>query len=124
MTTKLAALDGIVGLSDPELLRSIEDLGRKEREITLEILVHLIEVERRKLHLTLGYPSLFAYCTTRLGYSESGANRRIRSARCIRDFPDVYDLLRCQEVNLSTVALFAGILTPDTMLQKGPLSGA
>ena len=52
------------GLSDRELLARVKDLVSRERAVTLEILVHLIEVERRRLHLGLGYPSLFEYCTS------------------------------------------------------------
>ena len=79
--------------------------------MTLEILVHLVEVECRKLHLSLGYPSVFEYCTRHLGYSSSAAGRRIHAARCIRDFPEVYGLLEKNEVNLSSVSLVASILT-------------
>ena len=99
------------GLSDRELLARVKALVSQERATTLEILVHLIEVERRKLHLGLGYPSLFEYCTRHLGYSNSAAGRRIHAARCIRDFPEVYYLLEKNEVNLSSVSLVASILT-------------
>jgi hypothetical protein len=73
--------------------------------------VHLIEVERRRLHLGLGYPSMFEYCTGHLGYSNSAAGRRVQAARCIRDYPEVCGLLEKNELNLITVALVASILT-------------
>jgi hypothetical protein len=101
----------VSGLSDRELLARVKVLVSQERATTLEILVHLIEVERRKLHLSLGYPSMFEYCTRHLGYSSSAAGRRIRAARCVRDFPEVYELLERNEVNLSSVSLVASILT-------------
>jgi hypothetical protein len=72
--------------------------------------VHLIEVERRRLHLGLGYPSMFEYCLQHLGYSASAAARRIRSARCVRDYPEVYRLLEKNEVTLITISLVAPIL--------------
>ncbi len=50
------------GLSDRELLSRVKDLVSRERAVTLEILVHLIEVERRRLHVGLGYASMFEYC--------------------------------------------------------------
>ena len=100
-------------LSDRELLARVKALVLKERATSLEILVHLIEVECRKLHLILGYPSLFEYCTRHLGYSSSAAGRRIRAARCVRDFPEVYGLLEKNEVNLSSVSLVASILTAE-----------
>ena len=98
------------GLSDRELLARVKKLVSQERAVMLEILVHLIEVERRKLHLRLGYPSLFEYCTRHLGYSSSAAGRRIHAARCVRDFPEVYELLEKNEVTLITVSLVASIL--------------
>jgi 5-methylcytosine-specific restriction endonuclease McrA len=73
--------------------------------------VHLIEVERRRLHLGLGYPSMFDYCTRHLGYSSSAASRRIQTARCVRDYPEVYALLEKNEVNLVTVSLVASMLS-------------
>ena len=78
-------LRSLSGLSDGELLSRVKDLVARERAVTLEILVHLIEVERRRLHVGLGYASMFEYATRHLGYSESAAARRIRVARCIRD---------------------------------------
>ena len=98
------------GLSDRDLLCRVKALVQKERATTLEILVHLNEVERRKLHLSLGYPSLFEYCTRHLGYSSSAAGRRIHAARCVRDFPEVYGLLEKNDVTLITVSLVASIL--------------
>ncbi len=99
------------GLSDRELLSRVKDLVSRERAVTLEVLVHLIEVERRRLHLGLGYPSMFEYAVRHLGYSESAAARRIRAARCIRDYPEVYGLLEKNEVNLVIISLVASVLT-------------
>ncbi len=101
------------GLSDRELLARVKSLVQKERAATLEILVHLNEVERRRLHLSLGYPSLFEYCTRHLGYSSSAAGRRIHAARCVRNFPEVYGLLEKNEVTLITISLVASIITPE-----------
>jgi len=98
-------------LSDNALTVKLEELRSVERTTTLEILHYLIEVEDRKLHLELGYSSMFSFCTEKLGYCESGASRRIRTARCIREHPEVYTMLKNQEVNLSTVSSFSGVLT-------------
>ena len=99
------------GLSDRELLSRVKDLVSRERAVTLEILIHLNEVERRRLHVGLGYASMFDYCTRHLGYSSSAASRRIQSARCVRNYPEVYALLEKNEVNLVTISLVASILT-------------
>jgi hypothetical protein len=91
----------------------VKDLVSRERAVTLEILVHLIEVERRRLHVGLGYASMFDYCTRHLGYSSSAASRRIQAARCIRDYPVVHELLERNEVNLVTISLIASILPTE-----------
>ena len=101
----------LTGLSDRELLSRVKDLVARERALTLEILVHLIEVERRRLHLDLGCASMFDYCTRHLGYSSSAASRRIQAARCVRNYPEVHGLLGENEVNLASLSLVASILT-------------
>lgn len=100
-------------LNDRELLARLESLCRREREITLDVLRHLNEVERRKLHLRLGYSSMFVYCTQALRYSESAAGRRIAAARCMRRVPHVDALLERREVSLMSLGLVASILTPE-----------
>lgn len=102
-------------LSDHELIICTERLTRQERELTLSVLAHLNEIERRKLFLKRGYPSMFVYCTRGLGYSGSAAIRRIRTARCSRRFPEVLELLQRNEVNLSTVSQVYRILNSDNV---------
>jgi hypothetical protein len=101
------------GLSNRDLLSRVKDLVSRERAVTLDILAHLIEVERRRLHVGLGYASMFDYCARHLGYSSSSAARRIHTARCLRDYPEVFPLLEKNEVNLSTVSLVSSILTRE-----------
>ena len=104
---------GLSGLSDQTLLSRIKTLRHRERSLTLKVVLHLDEIERRRLHLGLGYSSLFNYCLRHLKYSASAAGRRIQTARCIRRFPEVYDLLERGEVNLSTVSLIAPVLSAE-----------
>ena len=107
----------LTSLTDHELLSQLEKLTCREREITIEILRHLNEVERRKLHLKLGYSLLFVYCTEKLGYSESAAGRRIQAARCIRRFRVIEQMVETNELSLSTVSLIAPILTAENVDQ-------
>jgi hypothetical protein len=100
-------------LSDSRLSKRLKMLRQKERATTIDILLHLIEVERRKMHLAEGYSSMFDYCRRGLGYSESASNRRVKTVRCIRDFPEVYELLLEGKVNLSTISRVARILTDE-----------
>jgi len=97
-------------LSDSALLNRLNALSDRERVTTLEILLHLSEVDRRELYLGEGFSSLFAYCTGRLEFSESAAGRRVRAARCIRTHPEIGTLLHRREVNISTVSRIAGVI--------------
>ncbi len=97
-------------LSDPQILSRIQRLVRRERRITLLVLDHLNELERRGLHLKLGYSSLFDYCTGHLGYSASAAVRRIKTARCLVRFSQLSAALEAGAVNLSTIAQISGVL--------------
>ena len=46
--------DSLNEISDSRLLKELEDLSRRETEATVEILLHLAEVEKRKLFLQEG----------------------------------------------------------------------
>ena len=81
------AVRSLKTLSDKELLNQLTKLVKQELDLTLEILPHLIEVEKRKIFRSLGYRSMFVYCTEGLGYSESSACRRIYAARAIPQEP-------------------------------------
>jgi 5-methylcytosine-specific restriction endonuclease McrA len=84
-----------------------------ERETILDVVLHIAELDRRRLYLNLGYATLFDYCTRQLKYSASAAGRRIQAARCIRRFPSVIELLRTGRVNLCTLSLVAGVLSEE-----------
>jgi hypothetical protein len=91
------------------LIKNLEALSLRESKTTLELLLQLIELEERRLHSALGFSSLFAYCREKLKYSEGAANRRIKAARCMRDYPKVYQLLKERHVSLSTVCIFPSL---------------
>src|SRR5262245_32667250 len=92
-------------LSDAQLLSGLDALVRTHRNVTAEIVAHLGEVEERRLHLKAATPSLFAYCTERLGLSEDEACRRIDVARLARRFPEIFEMLARGELSLTVAAL-------------------
>lgn len=102
-------------LNDRDLIRETEQLVRTERGVTINILHHLNESWRRKLHLELGYSSLFDYCVRGLKYSSSAAGRRIAAARCIRRFPQVLALLESGELSMCTLAMIESILDENNI---------
>ena len=100
-------------LTDIDLLSRTERLARVERATTIRLLHLLNEIMRRKLYLELGCSSLYDYCVRVLRYSGSSACRRIRAARCVREYPDVLVLLESGELDLGTVYLIEPVLTEE-----------
>lgn len=97
----------LTALSDDELFCELKRLVAVERESTADVLRHLAEIDRRRAVENTATPSLYVYCVRELGYAEGAAYRRIRAARCARDFPRVYVLLRRGRLTLTTVSLLA-----------------
>jgi len=80
-------------LSDEQLLDGIQNLLGSERQLLVEHLRYLIEIEDRRLALRAAYSSLFELCTEKLHMSEGQAFRRINAARLARRFPVVLGLI-------------------------------
>ncbi|HEY2409553.1 MAG TPA: HNH endonuclease signature motif containing protein [Polyangiaceae bacterium] len=98
-------------LRNNELLSALSALVQRGNQLTAELLAHLAELDQRRLHLELGFPSLFAYCTESLHLSEPAAGRRIAAARVCRRFPDVFALVARGELHLSALCALAPHLT-------------
>ena len=95
-------MNSIRDLKDSELLSTTKVLVQKERTVTMEVLRHLQEIERRKLY-AFKYGSLFDYAIQELGYSEAAASRRIQAVRLIREIPEVAPKIESGALNLSNV---------------------
>ena len=90
-------------LTPTELSTQLQTLVSTERKLTTSILWHLHEVERRRLHLDWAYPSLFEYCVSALGYSQSAAFRRISAMRLLKELPEIEESLNSGKLNLTQV---------------------
>lgn len=91
-------------LSNENLLSCAKKLSIDEREVTTEILHHLLEIEFRRLHLERGYSSLFDYAVRELGYSEDSAYRRINAMRLIKSLPEVESKIKQGSITLAGAA--------------------
>jgi len=103
----------IVRLTDGDLIARTEGFSRDERYTTLDILLHLAEIERRRLWRTLEYRSMFDYCVRRLRYSEGAAGRRIRTAMLIARHPVVYERIKVGRLSLCVAAKIARTVLDD-----------
>jgi hypothetical protein len=97
-------MKNISSLQSSELLSGTLSLAREERRITLALIEHLREIERRMLFAELGYSSLFDFAVGHLGLSEGSAARRIQAMRLIRDVPEVKAKIEQGSMSLSTAA--------------------
>src|SRR5262249_24599699 len=70
-------------------------------------LADLAEFDERRLYLTAGYPSMFAYCVGKLRRSPSAALKRIQSARAALRFPALFGSIAAGRLYLSGVCLIA-----------------
>jgi hypothetical protein len=71
----------LVSRSDDELLGRLADLVRESRRVEADLVAHIAEIDERKLFAREASPSMFAYCTEILHFSEAEAYLRIAAAR-------------------------------------------
>ena len=101
-------LEQIHQLSSSELKRQTALLAEREHQQGARLIAHLAEVSMRRLHLELGYRSLFDYCSKRLGLSEGCTWLRIQVSRVCNRHPQILDALAGQQISLTV----AGKLAP------------
>jgi hypothetical protein len=101
-------------LTDDALLAAATRLAGDEREVAARLVAHLVEIDRRALHVPAGYSSLYSYCREGLGFSEDAAFNRAAAARVARRYPDVIDMLADGRLHLTAVKLLAPVLKDDT----------
>ncbi len=104
---------GTILLSDEELLAGLHAMAACEKQLGAEIVLHLIEVERRRLHVALGYSSLYAYGIAELGWSENVAHKRAKTARAAVVCPEIVEHLASGALTLSSVFALAPHLDDD-----------
>src|SRR5947209_14155981 len=88
----------LASLCNEELLSATRDILRRGCVVEAELLVYLAEIEERRLHLEMACSSMFAFCVTKLGFSEDATYNRLGVARAAREFPAMLDALRSGDV--------------------------
>ena len=89
-------------LSNEKLLSQTKFLVQKERDVHIQVLHHLAEIDSRKLYFRQGFSSLFDYAVKELGYSEGAAYRRIKAMKLCQDIPKTESRLQTGRLSLST----------------------
>jgi hypothetical protein len=106
-------MQNVCSLSDSDLIARMPELVLAERVASHEVVVHLMEIERRRLYLDQACASLYSYCKERLGYSEDEALKRVRVARVALRLPQVLDELKSGQIHLTGLFLLSTRLTPE-----------
>ena len=114
MTTTLSSLEA---LSSADLLLATRDLVRRSNVVEADLLVHLGEVDERKLYLGCSCSSMFTFCVDELGFAEDAAYYRITVARAARKFPAIIDSVRGCRVHLAGLRLLVPHLTDENHRQ-------
>jgi len=109
----MTTLPTVAHLPDHELVARLRELARSSHELTAHLLVHLAEVEDRKLHLEAACDSMFAYTTRVLGFDEAAAYKRIHAARIGKRFPRALELLALGRLHLAGIGLLGPHLTEE-----------
>ena len=107
----MIGIDTVQRLTDNDLLASTRRLVERDHEVTANLLVHIGEIDARRLYLGRAFASMFAFCVGELGFSEDAAYNRITVARLGRRFPEVIETVRSGRVHISGLRLLAPHIT-------------
>src|SRR6267154_902293 len=104
-------------LSSSDLRSATRELVRRSHGVEAALLVHLGEIDERKLYLDWRFSSMFAFCVGELGLSEDVACNRIDLARASRRLPVILEALCSGRVHMAGLRLLAPHLTPENQEQ-------
>ena len=90
-------------LTDTELIDKTKLLAQNERDAKVDLLIHLAEVDSRKLYLEQGYSSMFDYLVRSLKFSSSAAGRRTKAIRILANNVKAQEMLRDGSLSLSSL---------------------
>jgi hypothetical protein len=103
----------VTTLADEDLVAAVSRLAATERTATVQLLIHLAEMDRRRLYLALGFRSLVAYGIEVLHMSEDAAYNRVQAARAGRRHPEILELIESGLLSVTTARMLNKRLTPQ-----------
>ena len=92
-----------LNVSNSELEQKLFHFVAQERKLLHVVLLHIKEVDNRKLYLEKSRSSLYEYLVKDVGYSSSSAQRRIEGARLLREIPELSGSIESGKINLSQI---------------------
>lgn len=98
-------------LPSSELLERLGAIVRRDRANEAELLLHLGEVDTRRLYREQACSSMFDSCVRVLRFAEGVAYKRIQVARAARRHPELLDAIRRGDLNVTAANLLGPHLT-------------
>jgi len=109
-------------VANTTLVERTEHWAQKERELLTNVLHHLREIDRRRLHSALGYKSLFDFAVRRLGYAEDQAYRRISAMKLLREIPEIESRIQAGELSLTHIGLAQALFRQEKKQHQREMS--
>lgn len=106
-------------LTDKALLQDTKHLAQEYRSITTSLIVHLREINTRRLFTELGYTSLFCYIVQELHFSEASASRRITAMKLLQEIPEIESKLESGELTLTNLGKAANTFKQEGITDTG-----
>jgi len=103
--------------TDHELVVKLRQLVAADRALSVELLMHMGEMDARGLYREQAYASMFDYSVQALHMSDAEAYLRIHAARMGRKFPLILDLFASGALHLTGIKLLGPYSTPDNHVQ-------
>ena len=103
----------VASLSASDLLFQTRELVRTSHGVEAELLVHLGEIDERRLYLDWSFSSMFAFCVAELNFSEDVAFNRINVARAARQMPAILEALRAGRIHMAGLRVLAPHLSAE-----------
>ena len=91
-------------LTDSQVEKQLQRLLGSEKQTLFEVLVHISEVDARKIFLRRAYGTLWDYLIQDCRYSPPAAQRRIDTVRLSFEIPDVLPRIRDGKLNLFQIS--------------------
>lgn len=105
-------------LNDTQLINDASTAVAAERRITAETIKYFFEINRRRLHLKMGYDSLFTMLRKHFGYCEPTAQLRKNAVMLMRDVPEVIDKIESGEMPVTVAANIQSFLYSEKRSER------
>ena len=102
-----------MALTDPrhqELIDILEDCLANIHRHTVRMIATLAEIEVKRVHLELGYSSMWDFCIKRYNMTKDETHPRLAVARLVQNYPQLLGALERGEVTMTNLMLLRNMI--------------